>query len=126
MSNVIKFYYSEPLFKETFTYNPYANAMAVIAAEPLRRYTMAVIYDDSDSTIKFGLSICMPNDNFCKKTGQEIAIKNAMNKPFHVIKNFNGRRNDYADQVMEIFKDKERSLYKKHYPQMFNPNNLFD
>ena len=124
MNNVIKYYYSYPLYQDTFVFNPYADKTYVIKSEPMRRYTMAVVYDDSDSTIKFGLSICMPNDNFCRKIGQEIAVKNAMSKPFYVINDFNGRRNDYADDVMIIVKNKEEQLNKKYYPAMFNDKNV--
>lgn len=123
MNNVIKYYYSKPLFETTMTTNPYNDQIVLMNEKPLRRYTMAVIYDDSDSTIKFGLSICMPNDNFNKSVGQTLAVMNAKNKPFYVINNFNGRRNDYADQVMGILKDKERNLLRKHYPQLFNEKN---
>ena len=123
MNNVIKYYYSQPLFEITMTTNPYNGQIVLMNEKPLRRYTMAVIYDDSDSTIKFGLSICMPNDNFNKSVGQTLAVMNAKNKPFYVINNFNGRRNDYADQVMGILKDKERNLLHKHYPQLFNEKN---
>lgn len=126
MNNVVKYYYSEPNFAEKMVYNPYANVISVIESKPLRRYTMAVVYDEDDSTIKFGLAICMPNDNFCKKVGQEIAKRNAMEKPFYTINDFNGRRNDYADDVMQIFKEKEQALYKKHYPQIFNPDNFLN
>lgn len=123
MNNVIKYYYSQPLSETTMTTNPYNGQIVLMNEKPLRRYTMAVIYDDSDSTIKFGLSICMPNDNFNKSVGQTLAVMNAKNKPFYVINNFNGRRNDYADQVMGILKDKERNLLRKHYPQLFNEKN---
>lgn len=126
MNNVIKYYYSEPLYEESFIFNPYNEETAITSSKPLRRYTIAVVYDDSDSTIKFGLSICMPNDNFCKKVGQQIAENNAMSKPFYVINNFNGRRNDYADDVMRICIDKEIALNKKFYPQMFNPDNFLN
>ena len=126
MNNVVKYYYSEPLYQDVFVYNPYLDCMMVTDSKPLRRYTMAVVYDESDHTIKFGVSICMPNDNFCKKVGQEIAYQNAMTKPFYQINDFNGIRNDYADDVMQIVYDKEVELCKKHYPAMFNVKNKFD
>lgn len=60
-------------------------------------------------------------DNFCKAVGREIAEKNAIEKPFYTIEDFNGRRNDYADKVMQIMTETESKLVKRDNPNLFNP-----
>ena len=64
----------------------------------------------------------MPNDNFNKKVGREIAYNRAITKPFHVINDFDGIRNHYADEVMKFMITTEKTLLKKEYPQIFNPD----
>ena len=68
------------------------------------------------------LLVCQPVDNFNKAIGRKIAERNALENPFHVIENFGGRRNDYADEVMSIMIEKEKNLLKRHNPKLFNSN----
>lgn len=121
MSKVVKYYYSSPVMKGTITINPILNKTVINQVRQGKRYTIAAVFDDEDKTIKFGLATCLPIDNFCKATGRAIAEKNAIEKPFHVINDFNGYRNDYADEVMEIMITKESKLLKKDNPGIFNP-----
>lgn len=121
MSKVVKYYYSSPVMKGTITINPILNKTVINQVRQGKRYTIAAVFDDEDKTIKFGLATCLPIDNFCKATGRVIAEKNAIEKPFHVINDFNGYRNDYADEVMEIMITKESKLLKKDNPGIFNP-----
>lgn len=121
MSKTIKYYYTRPIDVNVVFRNPILNKTISFKVCRGRRYTIAVVYDDDDRTIKFGLATCNPSDNFCKKVGQNISIARAFTEPFSIIKNFNGRRNDYADLVMKIIKNKELVLLKKDYPNMFNP-----
>ena len=123
MSRVVKYYYSTPIYFADIANTP-TGKTAVGRLRQAKRFTMAMVYDDDSQTIKFGLSVCMPNDNFNKKIGREIAERNAENCPFHVITNFSGRRNDYADQAMQICVDKEHHLLKREYPWIFNEDNF--
>lgn len=124
MSRVVKYYYSSPVYFADLANNPINDKTVVGHMRQAKRFTMAIVYDDDSHTIKFGLSICMPNDNFNKKIGREIAERNAESNPFHVITNFSGRRNDYADDAIQICLDKEISLLKKDYPWIFNEENF--
>ena len=123
MSRVVKYYYSSPVYLADLANNPLMDKTVVSHIRQAKRFTMAMVYDDDSQTIKFGLSICMPNDNFNKKIGREIAERNAESYPFHIITNFSGRRNDYADQAIQICIDKETALLKKDYPWIFNEEN---
>lgn len=122
--NVVKYYYTKPLSFGVCTINPYNDTPVIARVKNGKRYTMAVVYDDAKSEIRFGLATCAPQDNFCKATGQAIATKNADEKPFFIIKGFTGRRNDFADDVMRILINKEERLVKKNYPFMFNSDNF--
>ena len=124
MSRVVKYYYSTPVHFADLANNPLKEKTVVSHIRQSKRFTMAMIYDDESSTIKFGLAICMPVDNFDKKIGRTIAEKNAIENPFHVIQNFSGRRNDYADEAMGICLAKEQELLIKDYPWIFNEENF--
>lgn len=124
MSRVVKYYYSTPVHFADLANNPLKEQTVVSHIRQGKRFTMAMIYDDESSTIKFGLAICMPVDNFDKKIGRTIAEKNAIENPFHIIQNFSGRRNDYADEAMEICLAKEQELLIKDYPWIFNEENF--
>lgn len=121
MSKVVKYYYSSPVIKATISTNPILNKTVISKVHQGKRYTIAAVYDDEDKTIKFGLATCQPVDNFCKAVGREIAEKNAIEKPFYTIEDFNGRRNDYADKVMQIMTETESKLVKRDNPNLFNP-----
>lgn len=121
MSKVVKYYYSSPVHKATISINPILNKTVISNVCQGRRYTIAAVFDDEDRTIKFGLATCLPPDNFCKTTGRKIAERNAIEKPFHVIENFTGRRNDYANEVMRIMTETEVKLLKRGNPNLFNP-----
>jgi hypothetical protein len=123
MSRVVKYYYSSPVYLADLANNPLMDKTVVSHIRQAKRFTMAMVYDDDSQTIKFGLSICMPNDNFNKKIGREIAERIAESCPFHIITNFSARRNDYADQAIQICVDKETALLKKDYPWIFNEEN---
>lgn len=124
MSRVVKYYYSTPVHFADLANNPLKETTVVSHIRQGKRFTMAMIYDDESSTIRFGLAICMPADNFDKKIGRTIAEKNAIENPFHVIQNFSGRRNDYADEAMGICLAKEQELLIKDYPWIFNEENF--
>lgn len=38
------------------------------------RVSVAALYDAETATMKFGVAKCFPQDNFCRKTGRELAI----------------------------------------------------
>ena len=67
MSRVVKYYYSSPVYLADLANNPFMEKAVVSHIRKAKRFTMAMVYDDDSQTIKFGLSICMPNDNFNKK-----------------------------------------------------------
>ena len=120
MNHVVKYYYSKPLYIGNIMNNPTNDDTSIFNIRNGKRYTIAAVYDDDDHTIKFGLAICMPKDNFNKKVGREIAYNRAITKPFHVINDFDGIRNHYADEVMKFMITTEKTLLKKEYPQIFN------
>lgn len=120
MSKVVKYYYSSPVVKATIAINPILNKTVISKVRQSKRYTMAAVYDDEAKTIKFGLAICQEIDNFCKATGRSIAEHRAETNPFYVIEDFNGIRNDYADEVMRIMTEKEIELMKRDNPNLFN------
>lgn len=120
MSKVVKYYYSSPVVKATIAINPILNKTVISKVRQSKRYTMAAVYDDEAKTIKFGLAICQPVDNFCKAIGRLVAEKRAETNPFHVIEDFNGIRNDYADEVIRIMTEKEIELMKRDNPNLFN------
>ena len=121
---VVKYYYSKPIYVGTYIVNSYDCTTAFTNKHQGRRYTMAAIFDDVKHEIRIGLAICQPNDNFSKRIGREIAYKNALIKPFHIIVNFTGRRNDYAEEIRNIMITKERKLQYREFPQLFNnPHN---
>lgn len=122
MSRVVKYYYSAPVYQGTVSVNPIIEKTVIYDVKPCLRYTIAAVYDDNSHTIKFGLAVCQPVDNFNKAIGRKIAERNALENPFHVIENFGGRRNDYADEVMSIMIEKEKNLLKRHNPKLFNSN----
>ena len=115
MSKVVKYYYSRPIDVEINFICDGKKAGCVVGQT--KRYAMAAIYDEDNRTIKLGVSTCMPTDNFCKAVGREIAAHNAETNPFYVIKDFNGRRNDYADEVLTRFIEKEKKLRYKDLPK---------
>lgn len=121
----VKYYYSKPLLFFNGCWN-ISTDDTVMSPKPHfgKRYTMAIVYDDVAHEIRFGLAICMPNDNFCKATGRKIASENAEKKPFFRISKFNGKRNDYVDEVMQVIEKKERTLLKKECPFLYNVNNI--
>lgn len=121
MSKVVKYYYSSPVIKATISINPILNKTVIGKVYQGKRYTIAAVFNDEDKTIKFGLATCQPVDNFCKAVGREIAERNAIEKPFYIIEDFNGRRNDYADKVMQVMTEKEFKLIKRDNPNLFNP-----
>ena len=88
MSRVVKYYYSTPVYFADLANNPLKDKTVVSHIRYGKRFTMAMIYDDDSSTIKFGIATCMPVDNFDKKIGRTIAEKNAMENPFHIIEIF--------------------------------------
>ena len=120
MSKVVKYYYSSPVIKAAIAINPILNKTVISKVRQSKRYTMAAVYDDESHTIKFGLAVCQPVDNFCKAIGRRIAEQKAETSPFHVIQGFNGIRNDYADEVMRIMTEKEVELMKRDNPNLFN------
>lgn len=126
MSKVVKYYYSSPVIKATIAVNPILSKTVIGKPYQSKRYTIAAVFNDESCTIKFGLATCQPVDNFCKKTGRKIAEENAEEKPFHVIENFSGRRNDYADEVMKVMLEKEHKLLKRDNPNLFNPEYFID
>lgn len=123
MSKVVKYFYTSPIYKLETAGCKHLNKMAAYNLRMGKRYTFAAIYDDESKTIKFGKACCQSVDNFCKKIGREIATANAESKPWHIIENFEGRRNDYADEVMRVMIDEEIKLLRKDNPQLFNPKN---
>lgn len=123
MSKVVKYFYTSPVLKMESMGCKHLNRAVAYNLRFGKRYTFAAVYDDEDGTIKFGKACCQVIDNFCKKTGRAIAEKNAIDKPWHVIEDFTGRRNDFADEVMRIMIDEEIRLLKKDNPQLFNPKN---
>lgn len=120
MSKVVKYYYSSPVVKASIAINPILNKTVISKIHQGKRYTMAAVYDDETHTIKFGLAVCQPVDNFCKAIGRLVAERKANTSPFYVINDFNGRRNDYADEVMKIMTSKEIELMKRDNPNLFN------
>lgn len=118
MSVVTKYYYSRPRKIGRYVTSMSNETLDVFREIKAKRYTMAAVYDDENKTINFGLAICQPMDNFCKKTGRDIAFKNALAKPFHTITNFSGRRNDYADEVLQIMQAKEQELCNLEFPRI--------
>lgn len=125
MKNTVKYYYSKPLVFNTIVKHPTNGNDVKVASKQGRRYTIAIVYNYEERIISFGLAICQSIDNFNKKIGGNIALAKAISKPFKVIQNFNGRRNDYADEVIKICIDKETEMLKKTYPYLFNPKNLW-
>ncbi len=131
MSKVAKFYHTQPEFVSC-AFNPIFNRVFTRKVKISTHYTFAAVYDDESQQIRFGMAKCNVKDNFCKAIEREIATRNADDRPFYVINNFNGRRNDYADQVMKIMKDTEVKCLKREYPAFFNelniiqPNDGFD
>lgn len=125
MENTVKYYYSKPLVFNTIVKHPTTGKNIKVSSKVGRRYTIAIVYDYEAKTIKFGLAICQGIDNFNKKIGGSIALAKATTEPFKVITNFNGRRNDYADEVIKICIETENKLLKKTYPYLFNPKNLW-
>lgn len=117
---VVKYYYSKPVYIGTYIVDTFDLKTTFTNQKQGRRYTIAAIYDDDNHVIKFGLAVCQPVDNFCKKVGRKIAYKNAIENPFHVINNFSGRRNDFADEVINTMIQKEKELRYREFPQLFN------
>ena len=120
MSKVAKFYYTRPLELMSVSYNPILDDIFGTNPKISTRYTFAAVYDDESMQIRFGMANCNVKDNFCKAICREIATRNADERPFYIINNFSGRRNDYADQVMKIMKDTEVKCLKREYPAFFN------
>ena len=113
--NTVKYYYSKPQFVGRCFTNLYGDTY-ISHLKPLRRYTIAIIYDDENRQIRMGVAVCQPTDNFSKKIGRDIAYQNALDKPFHIIDNFSGCRNDYSTEIYNIITSKELSLNRAiHY-----------
>ena len=49
--------------------------------ENIPRVTVASCYDSVTNTMKFGVAICSPEDQFCRKTGRELAKERALKSP---------------------------------------------
>lgn len=108
--NKVKFFYTGDVYKfELLTNEDCSHSK--LKQNPIRgkKYTIAVVYDDVEHTIKFGLASCLPSDNFVKRIGRAIAEKNAYNNPIFKITNFNGKRSEYqmiVKQYIHTLKDK--------------------
>lgn len=126
MSKVSKFYYTRQIDTAQVTVNPITEHAYMNSPKIAPRYTFVAVYDDEAKEIRFGMAKCSPIDNFCKKIGREIAENNAALRPFHIIKDFNGIRNNYADEVIEVMKRMEIKCLKKDTPWMFNSNNILE
>lgn len=113
----IKYFYSRPIEGKILIKNPITEETHMWnSSKFFRRFTMCAVYDDESKTISFGVAICDETDQFNKRIGQSIAVRRAMSTPFYVIENFNGKRNDYADEVRSRFISMEKKLLKKYYP----------
>lgn len=122
----VKFYYTKPIELVTIAFNPTNALIYQTPVKPTIRYTFVAIYDNDAKEIRFGYAKCNPKDNFCKATGRSIAVNRAESNPIHVIKNFRGYRNEFADEVMGVFKFLEKKFLKRLYPNFFNPDNIVD
>lgn len=60
--------------------------------EKLPRVTVASVYDTETNVLAFGYAVCSPKDQFCKKTGREIAYKRALEKPYKQLVGFKRTR----------------------------------
>lgn len=91
MENV-RFYYGMPLVDvkvrmvEGPEFDPY-NVIGYFSNTQTRcpRVTIAALYDEKESTLRFGVTLCSAKDRFIKKTGREIALERAKNNPIKVI-----------------------------------------
>ena len=120
---VFKFYYTRPMQWTALGFNPITTLWHYDYPKQCVRYTFVAVYDDANHEIRFGKAKCSEKDNFNKAIGREIAVKNANRKPFYVIKDFTGVRNEFADEVMSVFKHYETKLLKRLYPFLFNRQN---
>lgn len=67
------------------------------------RLTVVGLYNEEQNTMNVGVAVCSQQDNFCKKTGRELALKRATEAPIYTNLKIEGD-----------FKDALEALYKVH------------
>lgn len=118
MKETVKYYYTKPI---TF----YSSSMFILdgveqismrkVKQEGKRMTLAGIWNEDTGEVRFGMSICHEKDKFKKKTGQQIAEKNARENPILIISHFSGDFKDYLNLVRHTGHMEERKFYKKYY-----------
>lgn len=72
----------------------------------LPRVTVASVYDPIANTMRFGVSVCSPEDTFVKKVGRDLAVSRALQSP--------------KVTVIGIRRGKVRETSKKHANALIN------
>lgn len=115
----VKYYYTKPItfFKGAFIRIDGHDEVSIPNQKMIqgKRMTIAALYDEDDHEIRFGMAICHETDKFVKKIGQEIALKQAREKPFMIITHFSGKFKDFLDIVRHTGHMEERKFYTKYY-----------
>lgn len=117
----IRFYYSRPMY--TVSVVALSNhrgeflpekvvAFSKSSMKEVPRMTICAILDLDRWTMSFGVARCNPADNFCRKIGREVALKNARENPIFVA---TPPTKDVGIWRMEMCQRIEDSLSKTSY-----------
>lgn len=91
----VRFYYSQPMCKANVVvvsnhrgeFDPTKIvAVSKSSMKALPRLTICALLNPDTWEMSFGVARCNPIDNFCRKTGREVALKNALENPIVVAK----------------------------------------
>ena len=103
---IYRFHYGAPIYKEIkiLTTQTYA-----IKRKFMGQIVVAGIYDDETATLQVGYARCHPDDNYSKRIGKNLALKNAENNKtiFHC------RRNEVAETLAIYLNDLQIKYLKR-------------
>lgn len=117
----IRFYYSRPMY--TVSVVALSNhrgefapdkviAFSKSSMKEVPRITVCAVLDLDTWEMSFGVARCNPGDNFCRRTGREVALKNAKENPILVE---TPPRKDIGVWRMNMCKQIEDSINKVSY-----------
>lgn len=103
---IYRFHYGDPIYKET---RITATRAYTIKQKFMGQIVVAGIYDVETTTLQVGYARCHPDDNYSKRIGKDLALKNAENSKTI----FPCRRNEVAETLATYLNDLEIKYLKR-------------
>ena len=103
---IYRFHYGDPIYKET---RITATRAYTIKQKFMGQIVVAGIYDTETTTLQVGYARCHPDDNYSKRVGKELALRNAENSKII----FPCKREEVAQTLAEYLNDLEHKYLKR-------------